>query len=59
MSILGIFSASRKHIQNKDKEFYEKLIEFVNKNKNEECAHYIERSWISILSPLPEKYIIQ
>ncbi len=59
MSILGIFSASRKHIHNKDKDFYEKLIEFVNKNKNEECAHYIERSWISILSPLPDKYIIK
>ena len=58
MSIQGIFSASRKHIHNKDKEFYEKLIEFVNKDKNEECAHYIERSWISILSPLPQKYII-
>jgi len=58
ITFTGIFSASRTHIHNKDKEFYKKLIEFVNKNKNEECAHYIERSWISILSPLPDKYII-
>ena len=48
MSIQGIFSASRKHIYNKNKECYEKLIEFLNKYKNEECSHYIEISWISI-----------
>jgi hypothetical protein len=54
----GIFSASKQHILNRKKDFYEKLIEYVNKDKNEECAHYIERSYIAIFHPLPNECII-
>lgn len=53
----GIFSASKKHIHNRSKQSYETLINFVNKDKNEECAHYIERSWIAIFHPLPKECI--
>ena len=48
----GIFSVSRKHILNRSKKSYEELIQYVNKNKNDECAHYFERSFVSIFDPI-------
>jgi hypothetical protein len=57
VTYVGIFSVSKQHIHNRSKESYETLINFVNKNKNEECSHYIERSWIAIFDPLPKEYI--
>lgn len=54
---LGIFSVSKKHIQNRNLDFYKKLIKYVDKDKNEESAHYIERSYIAIFHPLPNKCI--
>lgn len=53
----GIFSVSKKHIRNRSKKSYEELINYVNKDKNEECAHYIERTWIYIFNPLSTKFI--
>lgn len=50
----GIFSVSKEHIHNRPKGFYEKLINYVNKNKNEECSHYMERSYITIFKPSDE-----
>ena len=47
----GVFSVSKEHIHNRDKEFYEKLLNYVNKNINEECSHYMERSYIAIFNP--------
>ena len=57
ITYVGIFSVSKKHIHNRSKKSYEEIIKYVNKDKNEECAHYIERSWIYIFDPLPKEYI--
>lgn len=54
---LGIFSVSKKHIHNRSLDFYKNLIEYVNKDKNEESAHYIERSYVAIFHPLPSECI--
>jgi hypothetical protein len=53
----GIFSVSREHILNRSKESYEELIQYVNKNKNEECAHYFERAFFAVFYPIPEECI--
>ena len=47
----GIFSISKKHIQNRTKEFYQKYIQYMNKHKNEESAHYVERSYHALFRP--------
>jgi hypothetical protein len=57
VTYLGIFSVSKEHIHNRSKASYEKLIKFVSNSINEECAHYIERSYISIFDPLPKEVI--
>lgn len=54
---LGIFSVSRKHIHNRSKESYKKILKFINKHKNEECSHYVERSYIHIFHPIPKQCI--
>lgn len=59
ITYLGIFSVSKEHIHNRNKESYEELIKFVSNSINEECAHYIERSYISIFDPLPKEVIFQ
>jgi hypothetical protein len=53
----GIFSVSRNHIRQRTKESYQKLINYVDKNMNEESAHYFERSFLAIFHPIPEKCI--
>jgi hypothetical protein len=50
----GIFAVSREHIQSRDKQFYESLIQQVNTHKFHEASHYIERSWTSIFTGVPE-----
>ena len=50
----GIFSVSKTHIQNRTKESYQELIKFVQNHKNEECAHYFERSFIAVFHPVPD-----
>lgn len=57
VTYMGIFSVSKEHILNRNKESYEELIQFINKNKNEECSHYIERSYIAIFHPIPNECI--
>ena len=51
----GIFAVSREHIRSRDKEFYEMLIQQVNKHKFHEASHYIERSWTSIFSAVSDE----
>lgn len=53
----GIFSVSKEHILNRSKKSYEELIKFVNKNKNEESAHYFERAFLAVFHPIPQKCI--
>jgi hypothetical protein len=47
----GIFNISKKHILQKSKQYYEKLINEVNRHHNEETGHYFERSWYAIFYP--------
>ena len=56
----AIFSVSKKHIQNRSKQSYEELIQYVNSDSNEECAHYFERSMLAVFHPIPDNclYVI-
>lgn len=54
----GIFAVSREHIQNRTKESYQELITYVNKDKNEECAHYFERAFLAVFHPIPNNCLI-
>jgi len=49
-SFFGIFAASKKHIHQRPKTFYEKLLKQINTHKFHEASHYIERSWPAILN---------
>ena len=53
----SIFSVSREHILNRSKESYQNIINYVNSDKNEESSHYIERAFLAIFHPMPEKCI--
>lgn len=56
-SFLGIFAASKEHIHQRPKSFYEEMIKQVNTNTFHEASHFIERAWCSIFWPLPQKCI--
>jgi len=47
-SIMGI---SNRHIMQKSREFYERLIQDCNSHNNDETGHYFERSWYAIFYP--------
>jgi hypothetical protein len=49
-----IFAVSREHIRNRSKESYKELINLVNKDKNEETAHYFERAFLAVFHPIPD-----
>ena len=51
----GIFAIAKEHIQQHPKEYYEKLIKYVNTHSNPEAGHYIERSWGVIFYPYPNE----
>ena len=51
----SIFSVSREHILNRSKESYQEILNYVNTYKNEESAHYIERTFLAIFYPIPDK----
>lgn len=53
----GIFAVSKNHILQKDKTYYENLIQYVDKNKNEESAHYFERAFVTVFQPIPDSCI--
>jgi hypothetical protein len=59
-TFFGIFAASKEHIHQRPKSFYEELIQQVNTNTFHEASHFIERAWFTIVSPIPEKcrYVI-
>lgn len=52
-----LFAVSREHIRNRSKESYQKLIQLVDKHKNEESAHYFERAMLAIFHPIPKECI--
>ena len=47
----GVLCINKKHILQKNKDFYEKLILEFN-HPNDEVAHYFERSWEAIFYPM-------
>ena len=53
----SIFSVSREHILNRSKESYQDILNYVNTDKNEESSHYIERAFLAIFYPIPDKCI--
>jgi len=53
----GLLSIKKKHIIQKPKEFYEKLLnEFIQ--PNDEVAHYFERCWEAIFYPIDDAVFI-
>jgi hypothetical protein len=53
----GTFAVSKEHIHNRTKEFYQKLIKYLEEDSNPEVGHYMERSWATIFQPLPEQCV--
>ena len=53
----SLFAVSKEHILQHPKEYYEKLIKFVDSHSNPEAGHYMERSWAAIFAPYPEECI--
>jgi hypothetical protein len=51
----SIFAVSREHILNRSKESYQEILNYVNTYNNEESAHYIERAFLAIFYPIPDK----
>jgi len=47
----GIFSVDKRDILQYPKDYYEKLITYVNNSSNPEAGHYFEKSWGVIFSP--------
>jgi hypothetical protein len=58
INYMTIFAVSNQHIKNRSKESYKELIKYVNRNKNEECAHYIERAILAVFHPIPDECIL-
>ena len=54
----GIFALTREHIRNRSNASYIDLISYVDKDKNEESAHYFERSFLAVFHPIPENCLI-
>lgn len=50
-----IFAVSREHILQRSKASYEELLAQVNRDKNEESAHYFERAFLAVFHPIPEE----
>jgi hypothetical protein len=51
----GIFSVSKKHIQQHTKKYYENLIADFPNNSNPEVGHYFERAWLAVFYPIPRE----
>ena len=54
----SIFAVSRSHILQNSKAHYEKFLSCLDKHCNPEEGHFIERSWVAIFAPIPEKCLI-
>ena len=53
----GVFAVSKKHIHNRKRAFYKKIVDMFPNHPNPEMGHYIERAWLSIFHPVPESSI--
>lgn len=54
----GIFAASHRHIAQRPRAFYERLIAFANDHSNPEAGHYLEWTWPAIFQPIPRHCFI-
>jgi hypothetical protein len=48
----SILAVSKKDILKHSREYYIKIINFIDKHSNPEAGHYIERSWAAIFHPI-------
>ena len=55
VSYTSIFAISKIHIQQHSIEHYKSLLESVSTHSNPEDGHFMERAWVAVFSPLPEK----
>lgn len=53
----GIFSASKRHIYNRNKAFYERMIKYVDNHSSPEAGHFFERAWHAVFDPVEPHYI--
>jgi len=58
VSITGMFAVTRDMIRNNNLEIYNDLIDTLKNDKFPEAAHYVERSWSTLFSDIPESYCI-
>jgi len=49
----GVFAVSKKHIHNRKRDFYKKLVDMFPEHSNPEVGHYMERAWLSVFHPVP------
>jgi len=56
-TFFGIMAISREHIHRRPKSFYEGLLKQVGTHKFHETSHFMERSYIAMVYPVPAKCI--
>lgn len=54
----GIFSVDKSDILKYPKDYYENLINYVNKSSNPEAGHFFEKSWGVIFSPFKNTKVV-
>lgn len=54
----SIFAVSKEHILQHPIEYYQKFLDMVSTHPNPEVGHFLERSWVAIFSPLPDRCIL-
>ena len=55
----GIFAASKPHVQQRGRESYAVLLQYLDAHPNPEVGHYIERSWLAIFDPVPRECMFE
>uniref|UniRef100_A0A6C0JKE2 DUF3431 domain-containing protein n=1 Tax=viral metagenome TaxID=1070528 RepID=A0A6C0JKE2_9ZZZZ len=53
----GMFSVSKEDIIQHPKNYYEKLIKYLENSSNPECGHYFERAWYAVFYPMKNTLI--
>jgi hypothetical protein len=55
VSYTSIFAVAKSHILQHPVEYYRGLLAAVSHHSNPEDGHYLERSWVAVFHPLPER----
>jgi len=56
-TFFGIMAISREHIHRRPKSFYEGLLKQVSADKFHEASHFMERSYLAMVHPIPDSCI--